>query len=150
MSYTAGEALLLTRVRAISGYDTNNTSRANWLVLNNGKAAYYVILRPGAFTMPWLTYRSYLATYTTIIELWQKYTNDHESHTNLYTHLNEITSSLQLYPHLGNGANSTILDAEITGAPEPQEMWTSGGGPKWLRYSITLTWKQEEIVTFAE
>lgn len=150
MSYTSGEALLLTRIRTISGYTADNTSRANWLLLNNGKSAYYVILRPGAFTLPWLTYRAYLATYTTVIEIWQKYDTDVSSKTNLYARLSEIITGLHAYPHLGDGVNSTILDASFTGAAEPQEMWNSGGGPKWIRYELVMTWKEEIQVTLSE
>ena|SRR3990167_2344578 len=150
MSYTIGEALILTRVQAVSGYDSNNTSRANWLILNSGKSDHYAILRPGEFSLPWLTITRYLANWTTVIEVWQQYTTDVASRTNLYAQVATLLASLQTYPHLGDGANSSILDAAITGGPEPTENWTAGGGPIWLRWNLNVLWKEEIEVTFAE
>lgn len=150
MSYTNGEANILTRLQAISGFTSSNTSRANWGILNNGKAAYYAILRPGEFSIEWITVTHYLARYRTVCEVWQKYTTDTDSKTNLYSRVAALLTALQAYPHLGGGQSSTYIDATISGGPEPTENWTSSGGPLWLRWNLNFDWQEEIEVTFAE
>ena len=49
MSYSAGEALILTRLQAISGstWTSNNSGRGTWYMLNTGKADHYAFIKPG-------------------------------------------------------------------------------------------------------
>lgn len=149
MSYTAGEALILTRVQALSGFSSANTSRADWSILNKGKAGYYAILRPGEFSIEWITFTNYLARWTTVIELWQKYTDDVNSKPNLYARVNTLLSGFQAYPHLGAGANSG-KQGTISGGPEPTEQWRASGGPMFLRWNVIVSWWEEVQVTYSE
>ena len=48
-NYSAGEALILKTIQATTSFSANNTSRANWKILNSGKSRQYVVLRAGAF-----------------------------------------------------------------------------------------------------
>jgi hypothetical protein len=145
MSYSTGEALILTRVQACTGFTSSNTSRADWKVLNSGRSDHYAILRPGSFSLEWQTLSMAVISYTTVIEVWQQYVDDATSYTNLYGYVNNLYNILQ-YPHLGG----LIQDSTITGAPEVEQMWRQEGGPAWLRWSVSISWQEEQAVTFAE
>jgi hypothetical protein len=145
MSYSAGETLILTRVRACAGFDATNTSQSDWALLNRGKSDHYAILHPGAFKLDWVALSAYTATWTTVVEVWQRWTADGATHTSLYGYVNALLPILA-YPH-GGGA---MEDMTIQGGAEPQEMWNSGGGPEWLRWSIQVVWTETSNVTFSE
>lgn len=145
MTYSTGEALLLTRVRACTGFTSTNTTRADWKVLNGGKSDHYAILRPGGFELQWQTLGMAVLRYTTVIEVWQQYIDDATSYTNLYGYVAALYDILS-YPHLGGA----IQDSTITSAEEPEQMWRTEGGPGWLRWSIRVDWQEEQTVTFAE
>lgn len=145
MSYAAGETLLLAQVIACTGFDANNTSQADWGILNSGKAAVYAILRPGAWNIEWTSYDSYTAHYTTIVEVWQRWKDDTDTHTSLYANVNYLMA-MMAYPHIGG----TIEDMTIDGADEPEEMWTKSGAPSWLRWTMRIRWDEVSNVTFAE
>jgi hypothetical protein len=147
MAYSDGEALLLTRVQACTGFDSNNTSRSNWRILNSGKSNQYAILRPAEFDIEWTALAAYTVTWNTIIEVWQRYTNETDTPTNLYTHIANLMPILT-YPYLGD--SSKVLDSSIVGAAEPEEMWTAGGGVAWLRWAARVEWKENIEVTYAE
>lgn len=147
MSYLSGEALILAEVQSCSGFDANNTSRGNWLVLNRGGGDHYAILRPGAFETEWITYTKYLARYTTVIEIWQRYKDDATTKTNLYGHIANIMA-LMTTPRIGDTTN-VISDSSITGAAEPVERWTKDGGPVWLTWEVQFRWTEEIEVTFS-
>jgi len=147
MGYSDGEALILTRVQACSNFDSTNTDRTDWKKLNTGNSDHYAILRPGEFRINWMALSSYHAVWTTVIELWMKYTDDGTTQASLYGYLNDLFAILA-YPHMGD--SSTVLDANITGGPEPQEMWPRSGGPVWLRWNINIEWTEETNVTFSE
>jgi len=147
MSYSTGEALLLTRVQACTGFDTNNTSRCNWKILNKGKSDHYAILRPGAFNIEWHALSAYTAHWTTIIEVWQRYKDDSTSQTNLYSHIANLMA-IMTYPYLGD--HTTVVDSSIEGADEPEEMWTQGGGPGWIRWQLRVAWQEQAEVTYVE
>lgn len=142
MTYSTGEALLLTAIQALSSFDTNNSSRGNWKILDKGHNSKYVILRPGAFAVEWFAYTSYTVTYRTIIEVWQRYTDETTTHTNLYAAVGEIITGL-MPEHLINDTTGVIQDMQVIEGGEPEEMWTSGGGPAWLRWNITVQWVEE-------
>ena len=147
MSYSTGEALILTRVRACTGFTSANTARANWKLLNSGKSDHYAIIRPGGFAVEWQTLGMAVFRYTTVIELWQRYTDDTTTQTNLYGYIANLYGLLD-YPHLGSSAS--IQDSTIMGADAPEEMWRNEGGPAWLRWSMRVEWTEERSATFAE
>jgi len=147
MSYSTGEDLIQTRVIACDNFDSNNVARGNWKLMNKGRSDHYAILRPGPFTIEWNTYRSYIATWTTIVELWQRYTDDEVTRTNLFARVADLLP-IMAYPRLGD-TGGTVLDAHFTGGGEPQEMWKKGGGPQWLRWEMQIEWKEEVTVNIA-
>ena len=147
MGYNDGEALVLTRVRACTGFDTSNTSRGDWKLLNSGRDDHYAILRPGAMSLEFISVGQYTITWQTLIEVWQRYTDEIESKSNLCTHVVNLFSTLA-YPHLGSA--SIVQDAMIVNGDEPQVMVGKDGGPSWLRWTLQLRWTEEEVVTYAE
>lgn len=149
MSYTAGESLLLTAVQACTGFAATNTSRANWLVLNSGKSDHYAILRPGEFAIEWISPTVYVANYTTVIELWQRYKDDGTSQTSLYGHMASLMTGLMPENTLDD-TSGLLQDATIRGGGEPQEMVRGRDtGPSWLKWELTVEWKDEIEVTFS-
>lgn len=141
MAYSDGEALILTLLRTMSNFDSTNTARANWQILNKGRANHYGIVRPGAFSIEYLSLGQYQANWTTVIEVWQRYKDDGTTQTDLYARVADLLPMLNT-PRLGDTTN-TILDSRITGGDEPQEMWlTDGGGPAWLRWSVNIEWQE--------
>lgn len=147
MSYSTGEALILTRVQACTGFSSTNTARSNWKILNQGKSDHYAILKPGKPRHEWITITDYIIYWTTIIEVWQRYTDETTTQNNLYTHINNLLPILA-YPNMGSVA--TVLDSTIGDWEEPEEMWTESGGPLWLRWKVPVIWQEQVSVTFSE
>ena len=95
-----------------------------------------------------MTHNRYMANWSTVIELWQRYTDDGTSQTNLYGYANELMGIMN-YPKLADN-NNAVIDAGFAGGEPPMEMWTSGGGPEWLKWELNILWREEIQVTFAE
>ena len=148
MTYATGQSLILTRVQACDVFDTTNTSECDWKVLNSGKSNTYAILRPGAFKREWLSATMYRMNYTTVIEVWQRYTVEGTSYTNLYTGVNALMA-MESYHRMGDTTNA-IEDFTIEGSDDPEEMWTKQGGVMWLRWKMRVRWYEETTVTYAE
>lgn len=148
MSYSAGETLILTKVRTCAGFTSSNTSQANWKLLNQGKAKFYAILHIGPFVSKWITPKVHRDTYTTVIELWQRYKDDSTSTTDLYTNFAALLTGLMPSKRMGD-ATGNVDDASVSGGDELEEMWTASGGPAWLRMKINIVWSEdiEETLT---
>lgn len=141
MGYSDGEALILTQVQACNNFDSTNTSRANWKILNQGKDDHYAILRPGPFDIEWIAFDTYRANWVTVIEVWQRYKDETDTHTDLYDRVEDLFDILGV-PLLGD-TTGTIQDSTISVQDEPEEMWMDGGGPGWLRWKINILWREE-------
>lgn len=157
MAYSTGEGLILTRIRNLSNYDTNNTSRADWKILNRGdklkktgSSNHAVVLRPGPFEQEWISPTVFRAMWTTVIEVWQRYKDDSTTATDLYARAFEIIEEFHQYPKLGSG-DDQYFSVTVTGGEPPQEMWTRrDGGPKWLKWEMSLSWSEQLEVTNQE
>lgn len=150
MSYAAGEALVLAQVQACASFSSTNTSRANWKVLNKGKASTYAILRPGAFQREFIANTTVQTTWQTIVEVWERYVDDQTTMTTLQAKYQEIVDRIDAYRKLGNGAG-VIQDAVVRSGGEPEAMWRNrGDGASWLRQQLVVEWKEEQTITFAE
>ena len=147
MSYSAGETLILAAVRTCTGFSATNTSRGNWQMISKGTSDHYAIIRLGNSSVEFVTVNRYHARYTTVIELWQRYTDDGTSLTNLYGYLANLLTGLQAYARLGD-TGGTVISAGLSSVGEPEEMWQSGGGPAWLRILLSLSWVEESAATF--
>lgn len=150
MSYASGEALILTRLQTLSNFNDNNTSRGNWRILNTGRSSVYGILREGASEHPQGTGKLFFEKHLTVIEVWQRYTDDGDTRTNLQARAEEVKAEFYARRLLGS-ANSTIQDSKPVRTSEPAEMWKEGGnGPAWMMQEVTIEWTEEVSVTFAE
>lgn len=151
MSYTAGEALVLTRLQAISGsvWTSTNTSRGKWGILNSGAANHYAILHMGAGTNDGLSISTTARNYTTVIEVWQSYVDDGTSYTNMLAFWEAILDMFDQYRKLGDGTG-TVQDASCSRWDAIEERWTAGGGPRWLKQSFYIEWVEENAITYAE
>jgi len=155
MDYSTGEALVLTQLRAVSGFtsatpDTVNTSRGKWGILNTGKSAFYGIIKPGPVATEWKTSSAKGWDYSTLIQVWQRYKDDGTSLIDLEARVELIKARFDAYRKLGD-TTGAIEDSTVTALTEVQERWAKGGnGPSWLMQEITITWKEQTIVTFAE
>jgi hypothetical protein len=146
MSYPAGETLLLAQLRSATGFAADNTDRGSWMLLNSGNSDHYAIIKPGvtkedANNMCWV--------HTADVQVWQWYTDDGTSATNLETWVQNIKSRLTLYRLLGD-TTGAIMDSRVTGTEPIQERWKKDGGLVWLSQTINVEWKEQEIVTYAE
>lgn len=153
MSYSAGETLVLARLKAITGsptpWDGTNTSQGKWKFLNDGKADHYAVLRMGSGSNAFITGSVSLRHYTTVIEVWQSYKDDGTSYTNLLGYFEAILDKFDANRLLGD-TTKTVEDSICTHWDEVEEMWTKSGGPRWLRQNFYIEWSEENAVTFAE
>jgi len=145
MSYSAGETRILALIQACTGFSATNTSQSDFKMLSGGHSDHYAILRPGAFAIEWHAITSYTARYVTVLEVWQRYTDDTTTQTNLFGYVNNLFAILA-YPH---GGDSSMSDLTIRSAGDPKEMWTKEGGPQWLKWELEIAWDEQATVTFA-
>ena len=141
------EALWLARIRAISGYDADNTSRGDWGILNHGAAARYVILKPGDHTREMVSFSTRLETWQTVIEVWQRYKDDGQSLTDLETAVNTILDSVDQYPRLGD-TGGTVRLGEVTAVREVVQV--PADAPKWIMAALVGTVHEEKAISYQE
>lgn len=150
MSYHAGEVLAETQVAAVTGFSASNVSRAKWKLLNTGASANYAILKRGDTSLEWAAAHVKANNYRTIIEVWQRVTDDQASYDALLTHVDNIQTRLEQYRKLGDTTN-TVLDANLTGMSGVTEQWRNNAdGPSWFKIDLYLDWSEHKNVTFAE
>lgn len=146
MTYASAEASLLTRIQACTGFSSTNTARGSLALLNSGASDHYAILRRGPSEIEWITLKAYTGHYTCMVQIWQRYTDDGTTYTNLLAYIDNILAILT-YPHLAGG----LEDSSIGAIGEVEEMWgNAGDGPFWLRCQIEVRFDDTTIVTFAE
>lgn len=141
------EALWLTRIRAISGYDSTNTSRGRWGILNSGKATRYVILKPGEHAREMLSFTTRLETWQTVIEVWQQYKDDGDSLTELETAVNAIMDAIDRYPRLGD-AGGTVQLGQITAVREVVQI--PADAPAWMMAALIGVVNEEKTISYQE
>lgn len=148
MSYAAGETLILTRVRACTGFSSSNTAQANWKIIGSGRDDCYAIIR-AAETEPvsWQASNRMVIHWKTAIEVWQRLKDDGTSATSLYNAVNNLLA-IAAYPRLGDNTG-TVQDADIETIGIAEEM-SRGDKAEWLRQTVTIGWYEVVPVTFAE
>lgn len=150
LTYSQGEALVLAQLQAVSGFSAENTSRGKWGILNTGKSAFYGIIKPGPVATRFMTGTAKGWDYGTLIQIWQRYKDDGTTLTDLEARVELVKARFDAYRLLGDTSGS-IENSEVTALSEVQERWKRGNnGPSWLMQEITITWKEQAIVTFAE
>lgn len=147
MSYEAGEALWLARLRAMSQFNSDNTSRGNWGIRNSGKSGHYAILKPGTHTREMMSFNVRLNHYQTIIQLWQKYVDDGPSAIDLQELTSATIAYIDTWPRVGDATN-TVQGAQIVEIREMQQI--PADAPSWLFVELVGMWDEEQTITFAE
>jgi hypothetical protein len=150
MSYSAGEALWLTRLRALSQFNTSNSTRGKFGIRNSGKSDHYAILVPGPWDRTYIGMNTRMDTFRTIIQLWQRYIDDGTTMTDLEALVDAVLAELDTYPRIGD-TTGNIIDAAIVEVRELQMILAEpGGGPAWLLVELVGEWHEQTAVTFAE
>ncbi len=145
MSYSSGEALILTQAQSVTGFTSANTARASWQILNSGASDHYAIIKPGTFSsdpdnnFTWIN--------RTVIQVWQFYQDDGTSSTNLQGYVAAVKDRFTKYRKLGS---TSIIDSRVIGGSEMQERWSKDGALVWLSQDVIIEWLEQEIVTYAE
>lgn len=144
MSYADGEALILGLLRDMAQFDTANSSRAKWGILNSGAAAQYAVLRPGPWEADYqgLGREGVRTTWRTIIELWQRYRDDGASAIELQDLMSAVVEYVEQWPDLGGAG----IYAEPQTGGAMLETWNKDGGVSWLKWEVTLVWQEERTI----
>lgn len=144
MSYSTGETAILTRLRAHSDFDSNNTDANNWQILSNGKNKYYAILKPSDqdHAVEFITPTIYTVTWGTVIEVWQIYENATDTPDELWATVNKVLGQIQAYKTLGDA--TTYLNAEIISfGPVTEVMEAGSEAPRWLKQEVNVEWVEK-------
>lgn len=144
MSYSTGEAAILTLVQALGAYDSENATRQDWRPLARGKAQYYAVLRPGKWSNEQVTVSSNARSWRTVIECWRRYADDTRPMT-LQDDVEAIVAQLEKYPTL----NGAVLDSIVSGGGDMLERELSNGS-LWAVWEVYCDWQEEHSVSYAE
>lgn len=150
MSYSIGEEAALNLVMGVEGFDAKNTVRGKWNVLNQGFSDHYAILKRGESSSVWDTLRNSQDNYRTIVEVWQRYTDDGISYEALLEHHENIKTRVKGYRLLGDDSG-TVFDANYTGSSVVTEQWRNNNdGPSWLKIDLYIDWSEQNVITLSE
>lgn len=164
MSYSDGEALILTQIKATSAYGATNTSRSDWKKLKKGTSQTYAILRYGGF--PRHSQASlgglggsvkYETLWNTICEIWVRVkTTETSALQTLETNMQQIVAKFDARRKAGDSAG-VVQDVKVVSGSEPLGQWKTdrrgniiGTGPKWLKQDLRIEWIEENTVTLLE
>jgi len=87
--------------------------------------------------------------FQTVIQVWQRYVDDGDSLTNLEGHVKNVITRFDAYPQLGD-TTGTIVEAMITDGREAEEQWTKDGALVWLKQDLIVTWREQDVISYAE
>lgn len=150
MTYASGEELIANIIRDLPEFDASNVARSDWTILNNGKSDHYAIVRRGAMGArgrEWISPTVYVARWVTYVEVWQKVLPDNGlTRSELFRHVESVMTLLEL-PTLAD-PDGVIQDSSIPGMTEPEEMWTAGGGPVFLRITVEVVWDEQREIAY--
>ena len=145
MTYAAGEALVLALLRGMSEFDTANSSRQKWKVLNSGASDHYAIVRPGPFSNePSGLGETASTDWRTVIEVWQRWLDDGETTIALQELVQAVIERFDDYPTLNDTTGSVVM-GYVSGGGEMQERWLTQNGPSWAVWEVYVDWKEERI-----
>lgn len=160
MSYAAGEAAILTLIRAISPTTwtaTNSVSLANdthnqgMTLLQSGKSHHYVMLDPAAFQLQTedVGFNTYLVKWVTVIRLFALDETKHPPKKTLADDRQAIIDQLMKYERLNNLAG--VMHAQI-GSGGPVTTERVGRGPTnkktvFFKQEVMHLWEEKVAVT---
>lgn len=157
MTYATGEALLLTAIQKLSDYDSTNSGRGNFLILNRGNSANYIILRPGEFEVSVVSLGGLGAnatstehtTWITEVMVYRRYIDDYNTLTQLEADVATVIAQIQKWRQLGDTTNGVIV-ARVMGGTAAEIIRHDPDGPFWLRQTVRVVWNEERTITYAE
>src|SRR3990167_6247132 len=120
--YPEGEVLILTKLQSVTGFNSNNTGRGKWGLLNSGRDDNYGILKPGIFDREQIAMSANQSKFITVIQVWQRYKDDVDSLTTLETHVKNILAYFDKWRKVAD-TTGTIVDVFIRQGREIEEMW---------------------------
>lgn len=144
MSYAGGRALILSRLRTLSLYDSSNSANGNWNILARGKSDHYVVIRPGPFDNAFHTMAQSRTNWTTTLEVFRRYKDDITTLQSLEGDIQAIVDEFNASNRLGDTSDA-VLDAMITSGEDVQEQMRRK--IKWLMWPIQLSWSEENDVS---
>lgn len=149
MSYDTIEAAWLTRVRAMSQFDTTNSGRATTSMLHTGAGAVYAILYPGEHLHDRMGMGGSQAnTYRTRIQLWKPLIEDGTTAQELAALAEDVRQELDKYHQLNGTTGVSNARITTTGAMEVRRLIKDG--PIWYMVELVGECRYEESITFAE
>ncbi len=164
MSYSDGEALILTQIQATTPFGTTTTARSDWTLLNRGKGQSYAILRYGGFrnhkpaSLGGLGGSiKYETLWLTICEIWVRVkTTETAAVKTSETNMQAVVDRFDARRKAGDQAG-VVQEVKVRSGSEPVGQWKTdrrgnviGTGPKWLKQNLTIEWIEEKISTLAE
>lgn len=150
MSYSDGEAAILTLIRAMPQFDDKNAVRDKWRVLTSGAAADYVVLRPGETQEAFdyaigLGRARVLRSWRTVVEVWTRYIDDGDTAVRLQVLTQAVIDHLERYPTLNGLAG--VTNARPVGVSNMLERWTEQDGPSWAVWEVYFDWQEEASIS---
>lgn len=140
--YAAGEALLLTQVRACSNFDTTNSSRGNFNIVNSGKSQWYCILFPGPYTRTQRAAgKNYETVWTTDFEVWVRQADYDTTLAYLVAREKEIIDRLDTQNKAGD-TTGRVIDVFVQSGGEIEEV-TLRSGPVFIKRRSSIIWKEQ-------
>lgn len=149
MSYSSGEADILTRLQAMTNWNVDNTSRQDWKILSSGKDSEYVVLRPGEPINEYISIgaRTAKTTWSTFCEFFRRYETSADP-VALQALVDDFLREIEKYPHLGEGVTSNIQSAVLADGNPMQEIIYNN--VLWSKWEVRIEWQEERQVTPAE
>lgn len=150
-NYSTIEGLWLTRLQGMTAFNTSNSARGKWGILNSGRDDQYAVLKPGERERAASGLGGQMMdTHRTIIQVYQRYKDDGTSMTDLEALVESIVNELDTYPYLGDSGNTVVMGT-IVQVREYQEILASdGGGPILLLAELVGEAHEETSPTLAE
>lgn len=142
MGYYTGDDLIVAAIKEHANFSSSNVTQAKWGILNSGNSDHYAVTRDGGTIPEWLSPNVYVAHRTTIVEVWKRYKDDGTSARNLAGYVDDVHGKLQDKEKLGD-TSGAIQNSEVSEIGGVEEMWSSGGGPGWLRQNIYVAWEEQ-------
>lgn len=157
MSYNDGEALIETRIQALSSFPAGSVSRANFNIVDQGKAKTYAILVPGPFTHTEDTLGGgmghrmlYLTTWTTVCQLWTVLGTSNTSMIDMQAKRQDIIETFDAWRKAGDSAG-VIRNVIVQSGDDPKEIVPEGRiFPIMYRQDLNIVWQEENYATLQE
>jgi len=147
MAYITGENLIAALVKAHANFSASNVSQGKWHYLDSGDSDHYAIIKHGGTEMEWISVgKVKVDHHTTIIQVWQHYTNDGDTITALHGYVANAMKQINNNQKLGD-TSGIVQNAMVIELGEVEEMWSRGGGLEWLKQDVMVGWKEQVTVS---